>query len=170
MPAAVPIVRDATEHDLAAIQAIYGHYVLTGTSTFEEEPPRVEEMAARLAAIHDAGLPYLVAELDGTVVGYAYASRYHTRSAYRFTVEDSVYIADGLGGRGIGKVLLGELVARCEAGPWQQMLAIVGSGAPASVALHRSLGFEEVGTLRSVGFKFGAWHDTVLMQRPLSSS
>jgi phosphinothricin acetyltransferase len=169
VPCNVPIVRDATPDDAAAIQAIYAHHVLHGTGTFEEEPPPVEEMAARLAAIHDAGLPYLVAELDGAVVGYAYASRYHTRSAYRFTVEDSVYIADGLGGRGIGKALLGELVARCEAGPWQQMLAIVGSGAPASVALHRSLGFEEVGTLRSVGFKFGAWHDTVLMQRPLDS-
>ena len=164
------IVRDATDGDLAAVQAIYGHHVLTGTGTFEESAPAVDEIAARRAAVVEAGLPYLVAEADGAVVGFAYATTYHRRPAYRYTVEDSVYVAAGLGGRGIGKALLTEVVGRCEAGPWQQMLAIVGdSGNTGSIALHRSLGFREVGTLRSVGFKFGGWVDTVLMQRPLAS-
>jgi L-amino acid N-acyltransferase YncA len=164
------IVRDATDGDLAAVQAIYGHHVLTGTGTFEESAPPVDEIAARRAAVVEAGLPYLVAEADGAVVGFAYATTYHRRPAYRYTVEDSVYVAAGLGGRGIGKALLTEVVRRCEAGPWQQMLAIVGdSGNTGSIALHRSLGFREVGTLRSVGFKFGGWVDTVLMQRPLAS-
>ena len=164
------IVRDATDGDLAAVQAIYGHHVLTGTGTFEEAAPAVDEIAARRAAVVEAGLPYLVAEADGAVVGFAYATTYHRRPAYRYTVEDSVYVAAGMGGRGIGKALLTEVVRRCEDGPWQQMLAIVGdSGNTGSIALHRSLGFREVGTLRSVGFKFGGWVDTVLMQRPLAS-
>lgn len=164
------IVRDATDGDLAAVQAIYGHHVLTGTGTFEEAAPVVDEIAARRAAVVEAGLPYLVAEADGAVVGFAYATTYHRRPAYRYTVEDSVYVAAGMGGRGIGKALLTEVVRRCEEGPWQQMLAIIGdSGNTGSIALHRSLGFREVGTLRSVGFKFGGWVDTVLMQRPLAS-
>ena len=170
MSGLLPTVRDATEADLAAIQAIYAHHVLTGTGTFEEAAPTTDEIAARRAAVLEADLPYLVADVDGAVAGFAYATRYHRRPAYRYTVEDSVYIAEGLGGRGIGKALLTELVTRCEAGPWQQMLAIVGdSGNAGSIALHRSLGFEPVGTLRSVGFKFGGWLDTVLMQRPLNS-
>jgi phosphinothricin acetyltransferase len=164
-----PAVRDASEDDVPAVQAIYAHHVLTGTGTFEELPPTTDEIAARRAAAVIAGLPYLVAELDGAVVGFAYAVPYHRRPAYRHTVEDSVYVADGLGGRGIGRALLTEVIARCEAGTWQQMLAIVGdSGNAGSIALHRSLGFREVGTLRSVGFKFGGWLDTVLMQRALS--
>ena len=163
------MVRDATVADLEAVQAIYGYHVLTGTGTFEETPPTTDELAQRRAAAIEANLPYLVAEIDGAVVGFAYATRYHRRPAYRYTVEDSVYVAAGLGGRGIGKALLTEVIARCEAGPWQQMLAIVGdSGNAGSVALHRGLGFEHVGTLRSVGFKFGAWVDTVRMQRPLN--
>jgi phosphinothricin acetyltransferase len=164
------VVRDATEQDLGAVQAIYAHHVLTGTGTFEETAPSRHEIAERRATVLDAGLPYLVAEIDGDVVGFAYATRYHRRPAYRHTVEDSVYVAEGLGGRGIGRALLTDLVRCCEAGPWQQMLAIVGdSGNAGSIALHRSLGFEEVGTLRSVGFKFGRWLDTVLMQRRLGS-
>jgi L-amino acid N-acyltransferase YncA len=162
------MVRDATPADVAAIQAIYEHHVLSGTGTFEEQPPPVDEITARLAIVRDAGLPYLVAELDGAVAGFAYAGLYHRRSAYRHTVEDSVYIADGLRGRGLGKALLTEVVTRCEAGPWQQMLAIIGGDNPGSVALHRGVGFEQVGTLHSVGFKFGTWWDTVFMQRALN--
>ena len=169
MTAPAPVVRDATEADVPAVQAIYAHHVLRSTGTFEETPPTTDEIALRRNAAVTAGLPYLVAGLDDDVVGFAYATPYHRRPAYRHTVEDSVYVGEGLGGRGIGRALLTEVIARCEAGPWQQMLAIVGdSGNAASLALHRSLGFADVGTLRSVGFKFGGWLDTVLMQRPLS--
>ncbi len=166
---ALPItLRDATEADMAAVLAIYADHVLHGLASFEETPPGLDEMLARRAAVRQLGLPYLVAEAGGAVVGYSYATAYRPRPAYRFTVEDSVYVADGLGGRGIGSALLGELIARCEAGPWRQMFAVIGdSGNAASLGLHRSLGFAPVGTLRSVGFKFGRWVDTVLMQRPL---
>jgi phosphinothricin acetyltransferase len=162
------IVRDAQSEDMAAIQAIYAHHVLYGLATFEEVPPSVGEMAARRAGVLERGLPYLVAEIDGTVVGYSYATAYRPRPAYRYTIEDSVYVAEGLGGRGIGHALLSALIARCEAGPWRQMLAVIGnSGNAGSIALHRRLGFQPVGTLTSVGFKLGRWVDTVLMQRPL---
>jgi L-amino acid N-acyltransferase YncA len=140
------LIRDAAEADMAAVQAIYSHHVLHGLASFEETPPGV----------------------DGQVVGYSYATAYRPRPAYRFTVEDSVYVAAGLAGRGIGSALLGELIARCEAGPWRQMLAVIGdSGNAGSIGLHRRHGFAPAGTLRSVGFKFGRWVDTVLMQRPL---
>ena len=113
-------------------------------------------------------LPYLVAELGGEVVGYCYATSYRPRPAYRFTIEDSVYVADGLAGRGVGAALLGELIARCEAGPWRQMIAIIGNSENAgSIALHRRLGFAHVGTMRSVGWKLGRWVDSVVMQRAL---
>jgi phosphinothricin acetyltransferase len=161
-------IRDAAEADMAKVQAIYAHHVLHGLATFEEVPPTVEDMIARRAAVLGLGLPYLVAELDGGIVGYSYATSYRPRPAYRHTVEDSVYIADGLGGRGIGAALLGTLITRCEAGPWRQMLAVIGnSGNAGSIALHRRLGFEHAGTLKSVGFKLGRWVDTVLMQRSL---
>jgi L-amino acid N-acyltransferase YncA len=163
-------IRDAQEGDMAAIQAIYAHHVLHGLASFEETPPSVADMIARRAAVLEAGLPYLAAERDGRIIGYSYATAYRPRPAYRFTVEDSVYVADGLGGQGVGSRLLGALIARCEKGPWRQMLAVIGnSGNAASIALHRSLGFDHAGTLRSVGFKFGGWVDTVLMQRPLAS-
>jgi phosphinothricin acetyltransferase len=162
------LVRDATDADLEPIQAIYAHYVLHGLATFEEVPPSVTELARRRAAIISAGLPYLVAERDGGVVGYAYAASYRPRPAYRHTVEDSIYVAEGSGGGGIGSALLGTLVARCEAGPWRQMLAVIGNSRNAgSIALHRKLGFAPVGTFTAVGFKLGQWVDTVLMQRPL---
>ncbi|UTD25855.1 GNAT family N-acetyltransferase [Bradyrhizobium sp. WD16] len=161
-------VRDAEDADLPAIQAIYAHHVLHGLATFEEVPPSVTELAGRRAAIIDAGLPYLVAEREGRVVGYAYAASYHPRPAYRYTIEDSIYVADGLGGGGIGSALLASLLARCEAGPWRQMLAVIGnSGNAGSIALHRKLGFAPVGTFTAVGFKLGQWVDTVLMQRVL---
>jgi phosphinothricin acetyltransferase len=169
-PALAFAIRDATEADLPAVLAIYANHVLHGLASFEEMPPRLEEMLARRQAVLDLGLPYLVAEADGDVVGYSYASAYRARPAYRFTVENSVYVADGLEGRGIGRALLGALIARCEAGPWRQMLAIIGnSGNAASIGLHRRLGFEMIGTLRAVGFKHGRWVDTVLMQRALGA-
>ena len=125
-------------------------------------------MKSRRAAVLRLGLPYLVAELDGRVVGYSYATFYRTRPAYRFTVEDSVYVEDGLHGRGIGTALLAELIARCERGPWRQMLAVIGDSDNAgSIALHRRLGFMPAGNLVSVGFKFGRWVDSVFMQRAL---
>jgi phosphinothricin acetyltransferase len=171
-PAVAPavVVRDATEQDMAAVQAIYAHHVLHGLATFEEVPPGVDELLARRASVLGAGLPYLAAELGGRVVGYSYATSYRPRPAYRYAVEDSVYVAEGLGGRGIGGALLAALIARCEAGPWRQMLAVIGnSGNAGSIALHRRAGFRPVGTLTSVGFKLGRWVDTVLMQRPLGS-
>lgn len=162
------LVRDAEEADMAAIQAIYRHHVLYGLASFEETPPGVEEMLARRQAVLGLGLPYLAAEQDGRVVGYSYASSYRPRPAYRHTIEDSVYVAEGQAGRGIGGALLAALIARCEAGPWRQMLAVIGdSGNAASIGLHRRFGFEPVGTLRSAGFKLGRWVDTVLMQRSL---
>jgi L-amino acid N-acyltransferase YncA len=161
-------VRDARAADLAAVQAIYAHHVLHGLATFEEVPPSVDELVARRAAVIDAGLPYLVAEHAGAVVGYSYASAYRPRPAYRYAIEDSVYVADGLAGRGIGAALLAALIARCEAGPWRQMIAIIGdTGNAASIALHRRHGFAPAGTLHAVGFKLGRWVDTVLMQRAL---
>jgi L-amino acid N-acyltransferase YncA len=165
---ATPTVRDAGAADMRAIQAIYAHYVLNGIATFEEIPPSVDDMIARRASVLEAGLPYLVAESEGRIVGYSYATSYRPRPAYRHTIEDSVYIADSLVGRGIGTMLLGALILRCEAGPWRQMLAVIGnSGNTGSIALHRRMGFGPIGTLSAVGFKLGQWVDTVLMQRAL---
>ena len=162
------LVRDAGEADMGAVRDIYAHYVLHSLATFEETPPSLEDMMARRRKSADAGLPYLVAEAKGETLGFAYAAPYHGRAAYRFTIEDSVYVATGLGNRGIGSALLSELLARCERGPWRQMLAIVGDSANiGSIALHRRFGFELGGVLRSVGFKFGRWVDTPILQRQL---
>ena len=162
------VVRDAAEADMEAVARIYAHHVERGLATFEEAAPTDEEMRARRLKVLAVGAPYLVAEIDGEIVGYCYAAPYHARPAYRHTLEDSVYVAPGLGGRGIGGALLAELIARCEAGPWRWMVAIIGdSGNSASIALHRRYGFEPVGTLRSVGFKLGRWVDTPIMQRVL---
>jgi phosphinothricin acetyltransferase len=162
------LVRDATEADMASVQRIYAHYVLYGLATFEEVPPATDELLTRRTAVLRLGLPYLVATLEDAVVGYSYATSYRARPAYQHTVEDSVYVADGLGRRGIGAMLLGALIERCESGPWRQMLAVIGdSDNAASIALHRRFGFQPVGTLKSVGFKLGRWVDTVLMQRVL---
>ncbi|MFL1876190.1 N-acetyltransferase family protein [Hansschlegelia beijingensis] len=161
-------VRDALDSDMAAVQRIYEPEVVAGLATFELEPPSVEEMARRRDAIIGAGRPYLVAERDGRVLGYAYAAEYRARPAYRHTVEDSVYVSAEAQGQGVGSALLAELIARCEAGPWRQMVAVIGDSANAgSIALHRRLGFRQVGVLEAVGFKLGRWVDTVLMQRPL---
>ena len=164
------IVRDALPADMAAIRAIYAHHVLHGLASFEEAVPSLDEMLARRGSVLAQGLPYLAAEQDGAIVGYCYAGSYRPRPAYRHTIEDSVYVADGNAGRGIGRALLSALIARCEAGTWRQMLAVIGdSGNAGSIGLHRALGFETVGTLRAVGFKFGRWVDSVLMQRALGT-
>jgi len=162
------MIRDAAPEDMAQVAAIYGHHVLHGLATFEEVPPDEAEMHSRFEAVRKAGLPYLVYEEDGQIVGYAYAGPYRTRSAYRFTIENSVYVRDGYAGRGIGRALLTELIERCTAGPWKQMVAVIGdSENHASIGLHRALGFRMVGTLEKVGYKFNRWVDTVLMQRAL---
>lgn len=161
-------LREAREEDMTAVQAIYAHHVLHGTASFEEEPPSLAEMTRRRGVVIGRGLPYLVAELDGAVVGYSYAMPYHARSAYRFTIEDSIYIDHRLTRAGIGRALLSSLIDRCAAGPWRQMIAVIGgSDNAASIALHASLGFCHAGTLRSAGFKFDRWIDSVLMQRGL---
>ncbi|MGC2211168.1 MAG: N-acetyltransferase family protein [Candidatus Korobacteraceae bacterium] len=162
------IIRAATEQDLGEITRIYGQYVLHSCSTFELEPPPLEEMARRRTDVVRLGLPYLAAEVDGKVVGFAYASAYRPRGAYRYTVEDSIYVEAGHLGQGLGRALLASVIAHCEKGNWRQMIAVIGdSGNAASIGLHRRLGFRPVGTLTAVGFKFGRWIDSVLMQREL---
>jgi len=162
-------VRDARDADMHAVTKIYAAHVLHGLASFEEIPPSLEEMQSRRASVLQLGLPYLVAEMDGRVVGYSYATFYRTLPAYRYTVEDSVYVEDGLNGRGIGTLLLAELIARCERGPWRQMLAVIGDSANhASIGLHRKAGFREVGCLKNVGYKHGRWVDSVFMQLELS--
>ena len=162
-------IRDAAPADIPAIHAIYAHHVLHGLASFEEVPPTVEEMRARFEAVRSAGKPYLVAEVDGAVAGYGYASAYRARSAYRFTLENSVYVGEGARGRGVGSALLQALIARCRAGPWRQMIAIIGdSGNAASIGVHLKAGFRHVGVLERVGFKHGRWVDSVLMQLELS--
>jgi L-amino acid N-acyltransferase YncA len=163
-------VRDASDADMGAVTNIYGAHVLRGLASFEEVPPSLEEMRARRAGVLQLGLPYLVAEMSGRIVGYSYATFYRTRPAYRYTIEDSVYVEEGLNGRGIGTMLLAELIARCERGPWRQMLAVIGdSGNAGSIALHRRMGFTPAGNLVSVGFKLGRWVDSVFMQRALGA-
>jgi phosphinothricin acetyltransferase len=162
------MVRSAAEGDIQTVAEIYAYYVQNSTATFEIEPPDRREMANRRAAILERGLPYLVAEQDGQVVGYAYASVYRPRPAYRFTVEDSVYVAPESLGRGIGKALLGALIDECRRAGARQMMAVIGgSDNTASVQLHERFSFRHAGTLYGVGFKFDRWLDTTLMQRVL---
>jgi L-amino acid N-acyltransferase YncA len=164
------IIREVREGDFGAVQRIYAHHVLHGLATFEEVPPSIEELRSRWASARGSALPYLAAEIAGGVVGYACATAYRPRAAYRYAIEDSVYVAHDRCGEGIGSALLAALIARCESGPWRQMLAVIGdSGNAASIALHSRLGFRPVGTFSSVGFKLGRWVDTVLMQRPLGT-
>jgi len=164
------VVRNATEADVTTIHTIYAHEVLHGLATFEETPPTANELLSRRENVLNLGLPYLAAELNGRIVGYSYATAYRPRPAYRNTIEDSVYVADGMQGRGVGGALLAALISRCETGPWRQMIAVIGdSGNAGSIALHERLGFRQVGSLEAVGFKLGRWVDTVLMQRPLGA-
>jgi phosphinothricin acetyltransferase len=168
MSTASVTIRDALDADTPFIQRIYARHVLHGTASFELEPPTVEQMRERRAGVEANRLPYLVAEIDGVVRGYAYATLYRPRPAYRNTVESSIYMEEGWAGHGIGSKLMTELIARCTADGYRQMLAVVGDSAnAASLALHARVGFRPVGTLRSVGFKHGEWRDTVMMQREL---
>ncbi len=164
MPANVAI-RPATPADLPAIQSIYAHHVLHGLASFEEIPPDVDEMRRRFEEVRSRGLPYLVAESDRLTVGYGYCNLFRARSAYRFALEDSIYVKDGLLGKGIGKALLAAMIERCTELGYRQIVAVIGdSGNAGSIQLHASLGFLRSGTLRSTGFKFGRWVDTVTMQ------
>jgi phosphinothricin acetyltransferase len=164
------LVRPSTPADLDAVRDIYAHAVIQGTGTFELEVPDAAEMSRRRGDVLSKGLPWLVAEEHGRVLGYAYANHFRPRPAYRFSVEDSVYLHPEAQGRGVGRALLAELVARCQAAGARQMLAVIGdSGNHASIGVHRALGFERCGLLQAVGWKFGRWLDVVLMQRALGA-
>ena len=162
------LVRPSADADVPDIARIYGHHVLHGLASFEEVTPAVEEMARRRADILSKGFPYLVAEEAGQVVGYAYCSAYRPRSGYRFSVEDSIYVAPGRGGAGIGSLLLPRLVDAATALGARQMIAVIGDSANhGSIRLHARFGFRHAGTLEAIGFKLGRWVDSVLMQRAL---
>ncbi len=164
----MPSIRLSADADLPAITAIYAHHVLHGTGTFEMEPPSISDMTARRAEVLSRALPWLVAEEGGAVLGFAYANWFKPRPAYRFSAEDSVYVAQGAHGKGVGRALLTALLEHAEAAGVRQVLAVIGDSANAgSISLHRALGFEQTGLMRAVGWKHGAWRDVVLMQRPL---
>ncbi len=172
MSANAPVVgialRPAEDRDVARITAIYADHVLTGLASFEVTPPDAAEIARRRAEVLARGLPYVVAEVAGAVVGYAYAAPYRLRPAYAYTVEDSVYVHREAVGRGVGRRLLERLISDCADRGYRQLLAVIGdSGNEPSIALHAACGFTRVGMLSAVGFKFGRWVDSVLMQRPL---
>jgi len=163
------LIRDATDADIPAIAAIYAHHVREGLGTFEEVPPEAEEIATRWRNVTALGLPWLVAEDEGRLWGYAYATPFRTRAAYRFVAEDAIYVAHDAHRRGVGRALLATLVERCEALGLRQLMAVIGdSGNSGSVGLHAALGFEQVGTFRSVGYKHRRWLDIVLMQKALN--
>ncbi|OKH89529.1 GNAT family N-acetyltransferase [Thalassospira sp. TSL5-1] len=160
------LIRDAQPEDFARITEIYGHHVLHGLASFEERAPEIAELTARWQHVRERGLPYLVAEIDGNVEGFAYAGSYRPRPAYRYTVEDTIYIAPEIVGKGAGRALLTELITRCTALGYRQMVAIIGDSANvASIGLHARLGFRVAGTLQSAGYKLGRWVDSVIMQR-----
>jgi len=161
-------IRPATAADLPSITGIYEHAVRFGTATFELIPPDLAEMTRRFGTLRDGGFPYVVAALEGRVVGYAYAGAYRPRPAYRFTVENSVYLQPTIHRRGIGLQLLQRLIAECETRGYRQMIAVIGDSAnAASIGVHARCGFQMIGTHPDVGFKFGRWLDTVMMQRAL---
>jgi L-amino acid N-acyltransferase YncA len=163
-----PVIRPSRDDDVAAIAAIYGYHVLHGVASFEEVPPTVDEIARRRGDIVARGLPYLVAERDRRIVGYCYAGLFRPRSGYRFTLEDSIYVDAGEVGRGIGRALLGPLLARSTELGYRQMVAVIGGRETVpSIRLHEALGFAHIGVFSAVGFKFGRWIDIVLMQRAL---
>ena len=161
-------MRPATPDDLPAIHEIYGYHVLHGLASFEEEAPPMEELRRRFDDVRLRGLPWLAADFGGVLAGYGYCAPYRSRSAYRYSLEDSVYVRNGAEGRGVGSALLDALIQRCEGLGYRQLVAVIGdSGNAASINLHAAFGVLRVATLRSVGFKFGRWVDSVVMQRPL---
>ena len=162
-------VRDSVAADVPAIAAIYGHWVLHGLASFELDPPPAEEMARRRDAVLDTGFPYIVAtDAAGRVCGYAYASHYRTRPAYRFSCEDSIYVAPDAARQGVGRALLPRLIDRCEAQGFRLMVAVIGdSGNAGSIGLHAAFGFSQAGLLPGIGWKHGRWVDSVMMTRPL---
>jgi phosphinothricin acetyltransferase len=163
-----PAVRPATPADIPAIATIYRHAVLHGTASFELEPPDEAEMLRRYEAVVGGGYPYFVAEMDGKVLGYAYANAYRTRPGYRFTVEDSVYITPDAQGKGIGRALLHALIEASTTAGFRLMVAVIGDSRHyASIAMHRNAGFTFAGTIHSVGYKFGRWLDSVSMELTL---
>lgn len=163
------ILRAATAADANALAAIYGHHVLHGLGTFEEVPPSPAEMEARRKAVVDRGLPYVVAEEDGQVIGFAYAGPFRLRAAYRYTVEDSVYVAPQAIGRGVGRAVLGEVLSACEVLGVRQVIGVIGdSGNVASIGLHTAMGFEDLGVARGLGFKHGRWVDILWMRKSLN--
>lgn len=166
----MPLIRPSRDEDLPALTAIYGHHVLHSTGTFETEPPSVADMTARRADVLSKGLPYLIAEEDGRIAGFAYGNWFKPRPAYRYSVEDSIYLAPDLHRKGLGRALLTELLARCEAVGIRKMMAIIGDSANAgSVGVHLALGFTQVGIVESCGWKLGAWRDIVIMQKTLGA-
>ena len=166
----MPLIRASRDEDVAAITAIYTHHVLHGTGTFDIAPPTAQDMAARRADVLAKGLPYLVAEEAGQVLGFAYCNWFKPRPAYRFSAEDSIYVADAARGRGLGRQLLEALAMQAEAAGVRKLLAVIGDSANAgSIGVHRAAGFTDVGVMRSVGWKFGAWRDIVLMEKPLGA-
>lgn len=161
-------IRNATQDDMSIVQGIYARYVLNSTATFEETPPDVAQMQSRYKHIRALGMPYLVGIANGELVGYCYASPYRPRIAHRYTIEDSIYLAEDQTGKGYGSALLGALIDHCEQGPWRQMIAVIaGRDNLASIAVHRRLGFLDAGIQPSTGYKFGQWVDVVFMQRAL---
>ncbi|NQV48428.1 MAG: N-acetyltransferase family protein [Rhodospirillaceae bacterium] len=161
-------IRDANAKDMEAVQAIYAPHVLDGLASFEEVPPAVAEMDRRLSAIQDSGFPFRVAEIDGKILGFAYAGPYRTRPAYRYMVENSIYVDLGSTGQGIGKKLLEDLIDICSEKGLRQMIAVIGdSDNKPSINLHSRLGFTHIGTIRAAGFKHGRWVDSVIMQLAL---
>jgi L-amino acid N-acyltransferase YncA len=162
------LIRPSTDADIPAMTAIYGHHVQDGTGTFETEPPSQADMTARRADVLGKSLPYLVLEHDGQVQGFAYANWFKPRPAYRFSVEDSIYMAQGAGGKGLGKLLLTELLAQLERGGIRKAMAVIGDSAnAASIGVHRACGFTQIGIVKSCGWKFGQWRDIVLMEKTL---
>jgi phosphinothricin acetyltransferase len=165
-PNASVLVRDATSDDIVQIQKIYAHHVLNGLGSFEQVPPDITEMTRRYQTIRDSNLPFLVAESEDRIMGYAYAGPYRPRPAYRFSLENSVYVTPEAVGRGVGSALMNTLIQRCTALGYRQLVAVIGdSGNQSSIRLHEKHGFRHAGQLKSVGFKFGRWIDSVIMQR-----
>lgn len=170
MVKARPVLRDAAEADIPEICEIYADEVLNGVSSWEEQPPSVDELSSRFNAIIEAGFPYRVVEIEATIAGYSYASAYRPRSAYRYTVENTIYVHKDYRGLGLGRLLLEDLLLACETLGFRQMVAVIGdSNNHISIDFHKHMGFEQVGIINSIGFKFGRWMDSVIMQKSLGA-